>query len=84
MVVTEAIRELVEALEPLDKEASARATIALALATKLDACLQGTSGVLAQATAGLAKELSTTIDALMESQVDSDDFVAGLFNRGTA
>lgn len=83
MVVTEAVKDLIDGLE-LDKEGQARATIALALACKLDDCLESTSGVVAQATAGLAKELSATLDTIMESQVDSDDFVAGLFGRSAS
>jgi hypothetical protein len=65
----------------LDKEGQARASIALALAGKLDAAGLSQSGAVAVASSGLARELSATLDAIIATQTDSSDFVEELFGR---
>jgi len=78
--VTEAVDALLEGLQ-LNPEGQARAAIARALAGKLDDAALSQSGVVAAAAAGIAKELSATLDALVAGQVDPDDFVSELFGR---
>lgn len=80
ITVAEAVDSLLEKLE-LDDEGHARAAIAHALAVRLDATASTGNGALAMAAAGLAKELSSTLDALMSAQVDPDAFIAGLFRQ---
>ncbi|MGD0312498.1 MAG: hypothetical protein ABSC90_08545 [Acidimicrobiales bacterium] len=76
--VTAAVEALLDDLE-LDNEGRARASIALALACKLDQAASSTSGAVAVAVPGTARELSATLDALLASQGETTDFVAELF-----
>jgi hypothetical protein len=78
--VTAAVNALLEDLE-LDKEGHARAAIARALAAKLDDAALSSSGAVSVATPGIAKELSNTLDAVLATQADTEEFVAGLFGR---
>jgi hypothetical protein len=78
--VTHAVEALLADLE-LDKDGHARAAIALALAGKLDDAALSNSGAVAVAAPSIARELSNTLDALLASQANADDFVAGLFGR---
>ena len=78
--VTATVSTLLDTLK-LDEEGQARAAIALALAGKLDDAADNVSGAVSVAVPGLARELSATLDVLMASQLDSSDFLAGIFEK---
>lgn len=63
----------------LDEAGKASAAIARTLAVKLDQARTDTTGAIAMATAGLAKELRSVLDAIIDASSDAGDFVAGLF-----
>jgi hypothetical protein len=63
----------------LDEGAKANAAIALLLATKLDQAREDSTGVVAMATAGLAKELRATLEAIQKAGDGSAEFVMALF-----
>jgi hypothetical protein len=81
--VSTAVSALLAELE-LDKEGAARASIALALAAKLDDAALSASGAVAVAAPSIAKELSSTLDALIAAQADPSEFVAELFGRSSS
>ena len=76
--VSESVDALLQSLE-LDEVNEARASIARALATKLDKCLESEAASVAMATPGISKELRSTLDDIIESTASSDEFVSDLF-----
>jgi hypothetical protein len=58
----------------IDEKSAPRAAIALTLAEKLDAGDEGTQY------APIAKELNSTLDAIMAAQREGDSFIANIFN----
>ena len=76
--VTVAVAKLLASVE-LDDAGRARAAIATALAAKLDEAALSDSGTIAMATAGIAKELRATLDAILDDTGEAADFVAELF-----
>jgi hypothetical protein len=81
--VSEAVHGLLQGLV-LDKAGEARAAIALALAAKLDQSTQSNSGAVAVAAAGLAKELSATLGAILEAQEQDDVVLREIFGAESA
>jgi hypothetical protein len=70
---------LLVGLDELDDEHEVLASIALALASKLDDSALSDSGAVAMATAGIAKELRAVIAALTDDPAAKESFIAALF-----
>jgi hypothetical protein len=81
--VTATVETFIDSLIGLDSAGLARAAIARSLAVKLDQAEQSTSGAVAVASAGLARELSATLDALSATQAADDELLRELMSRGT-
>jgi hypothetical protein len=64
----------------LDEAGATSAAIARTLAEKLDQARRDRTGAVAMAVAGLAKELRSVLEAIVEATADPDEFVAGLFD----
>jgi len=82
--ITAAVEEFVADLVGLDSAARARAAIARTLAVKLEQAESSTSGAVAAASAGIARELSATLDALSATQRVDDELLRELMNRAPA
>ena len=82
VTVSEAVGTFVDSLVGLDPAGLARSAIARSLAVKLDQAEQSSSGAVAVASAGLARELSATLDALTATQAADDELLRELLNRG--
>ena len=76
--VTAAVQALLNDLV-LDLAGSASASIAVALAGKLDAAAGSNSGAVTIAAAGLAKELRAVLAELLATQEQDDELLARLF-----
>jgi hypothetical protein len=79
--VTAAVEAFIEGLVGLDSAGAARAAIARSLAVKLDQAEESTSGAVAVASAGLARELSAVLDALSATQAADDELLLTLMGR---
>lgn len=79
-MVKEAVEGLLGTID-LDKLGEARASLARALAEKMDQVLVSDSGQAAQALPAISKELREVIDAIQEASDDSAEFVSGLFAK---
>ena len=63
----------------LDEAAQTNAAIAIALAAKLDEAREQDSGTIAMAISGIAKELRATIEAILATSTETEEFIADLF-----
>jgi hypothetical protein len=79
--VTAAVEAFIGDLVGLDTAGLARAAIARSLAIKLDQAETSESGAVAVASAGLARELSATLDALKATQAADDELLRELMSR---
>ena len=80
MTVSEAVDGWLATVE-LDELGDTRASIARALAQKLDEAGHQDSGSIAMAMSGIAKELRATIDAIRDDSGGVDLFLADLFGQ---
>jgi hypothetical protein len=76
--VVAAVDSFLDSLVGLDTAAEARAAIARSLAVKLEQSETTDSGAVAQASAGIARELSATIDALVATQHADDELLRSI------
>jgi len=67
----------------LDEAGAAYASIARVLAAALDASKLSSSGSVAMALPGTAKELRGVIDSIVQRTAETDEFVADLFDVST-
>jgi hypothetical protein len=77
-MVAERVQTFVDGLD-LDELDAARASIALALAAKLDQAADSSSPGVAQSVASIARELRETLEVLADSKGEAAAFVAELF-----
>jgi len=82
VTVSAAVESFIDSLVGLDSAGLARAAIARSLAVKLDQAEQSSSGAVAVASAGLARELSATLDTLTATQAADDELLRELMDRG--
>lgn len=78
--VTATLEAFLSTLE-LDEANATRGAVAIVLANKLDQARSDHTGAVAMAVAGLARELSDVLDAILEGTAADDEFVRGLFSE---
>ena len=76
--VSAAVAKLLDGME-LDDAGNANAAIARALAGKLDEARTQDSGTIAMAISGIAKELRATLEAILATSSETEEFIADLF-----
>ena len=76
--VAQAVAKLLDGLD-LDDVGEANAAIARALASKLDEAGQSDSGAIAMAISGIAKELRSTVEAILADVRETDAWITDLF-----
>lgn len=76
----EALDQLLATID-LDEAGLVNAAIARALALKLDEAGRSDSGTIAMAISGIAKELRSVVESILEGVAERDEFVEGLFSE---